>query len=164
MKRHTEPGTSNIASPNTSSNTPRSPLAPPPRFNPTSATALKAPLVNCSSLPYRSKISVYCLTSAFLGSRRIWIRSSFDNGCRVDRIGSRPRNSGIKPYCCKSGDVRPFRGVGSWSTVSGLAGLGSGAPNPIDYFVSLSSKVEGRTYSLAKPALDNTLQSDECSG
>jgi hypothetical protein len=37
---------------------------------------------------------------------------------------------------------RPFRGVGSWSTESGLAGFGSGAPNPIDYLVSLSLKDE----------------------
>jgi len=92
------------------------------------------------------------------------MRSSFDNGWRVDKIGSRPRNSGIKPYCCRSGDVRPFRGVGSWLTVSGLAGLGSGAPNPIDYSVSLDSKDEERTHSLAKPALDYTLQSDKCPG
>jgi hypothetical protein len=89
------------------------------------------------------------------------MRSSLDNGRRVESIGRRPRNSGIRPYCCRSGDVRPLRGVGSWSAESGLAGFGSGAPNPIDYSVSLNSVLKGQTYPLAKTALDYTLQSDE---
>lgn len=50
-EEHTDPGTSNIESPNTSSKTPLSPLAPPPLFNPTSAIALRALLVNLNSEP-----------------------------------------------------------------------------------------------------------------
>lgn len=56
------------------------------------------------------------------------------SGCRVLRTGSRPRNSGMRPYEARSAVVRPLRGViEAEEVVSGVTGgLGNGAPKPMD--------------------------------
>jgi hypothetical protein len=54
----------------------------------------------------------------------------------VERIGNRPRNSGMRPYVCKSEAARPFSGVGSGGALVPVrlssGSLGNGAPKPID--------------------------------
>ena len=86
----------------TSSSTARRPLAPIPRSMDLSATASRAPGVKTSFTISYSSSFWYCLTRAFLGSVRIFTKSSRLSGDREVITGRRPTSSGIMPNFSRS--------------------------------------------------------------
>src|SRR5207344_298043 len=91
-------GSSYMISSMTSSRMARSPRAPVPRLSASLAMAATASSVNLRRTFSRSKYFWYCLMMAFLGSRRMRTRAWSSRSCRVAMTGSRPMNSGMRPY------------------------------------------------------------------
>src|SRR6266567_3725031 len=95
-------GRSNIVSSRIPSMIERSPRAPVLR-----SMALRAMAPSASSASVRSIDSIsnsrwYCFTSAFLGWVRMSLREGSSRSSSVATTGSRPTNSGIKPYFNRS--------------------------------------------------------------
>src|SRR2546430_4799291 len=91
----------------------RSPRAPVLR-----SIALRAMAPSASSARVRSIDSIsnsrwYCFTSAFLGWVRMSLRDGSSRSSSVATTGSRPTNSGMRPYFKRCGSGKPFRGADS---------------------------------------------------
>src|SRR5256886_9383036 len=91
----------------------RSPRAPVLR-----SIALRAMAPSASSARVRSIDSIsnsrwYCFTSAFLGWVRMSLRDGSSRSSSVVTTGSRPTNSGMRPYFKRCGSGKPFRGADS---------------------------------------------------
>ena len=81
----------------TFSSTERRALAPVPLSMAIATTLSRASSVNSSSTPSISKRRLYCFTSAFFGSTRMFLRADESSGSRTDMTGRRPMNSGMSP-------------------------------------------------------------------
>mmetsp|Transcript_42319 Transcript_42319/g.99336 ORF Transcript_42319/g.99336 Transcript_42319/m.99336 type:complete len:220 (-) Transcript_42319:6516-7175(-) len=90
-------GRSNMVSIRACSMMERKPRAPVLRARALRAMAASAGLRISSSTPSISNSCWYCLTSAFLGSVRIWTSASSVNSPRVATTGRRPTSSGMRP-------------------------------------------------------------------
>ena len=75
----------------------RSARAPVPNFKAFSAIASTAPSVNLNFAPSRAKSFVYWRMREFFVFVRMWTKSDFERGFRVETTGSLPINSGINP-------------------------------------------------------------------
>ena len=95
-------GISNIKSRIIPSMIERRPLAPVPRSNALREIALIAFRSKVRPTPSSSNIFWYCFTSAFLGSSRMRSRACSSSSSKCTVTGSRPTNSGINPYRCRS--------------------------------------------------------------
>src|SRR6266516_4480560 len=106
----------------------RSPRAPALR-----SIALRAMAPSASSASVRSIDSIsnsrwYCFTSAFFGSLRMRLRASSSRSSRVASTGSRPTNSGMRPYFSKSSGATSRK----ISPVPRSSGAITWAPKPIE--------------------------------
>ncbi len=88
---------------------------------------------SASSASVKSTVSIsnmrwYCLTSAFFGSVRMRLSEASSRSSSVATTGSRPTNSGMRPYLSKSSGSTS-RKISPCLRSSGAATL---APNPIE--------------------------------
>src|SRR5918996_2977233 len=95
-------GSSYMISSMTSSRIARRPRAPVPRLSASRTMAATASSVNLRRTFSRSKYFWYCLMIAFFGSLRMRTSAGSSRSCKVATTGSRPTNSGMRPYLRRS--------------------------------------------------------------
>src|SRR6267154_1904432 len=80
----------------------RRPRAPILRSSADSAIASRASSVKRSFTFSYSNSFMYCRVMALRGCVRIWMRAGLSSSCSVPTTGSRPTNSGMRPYLIRS--------------------------------------------------------------
>ena len=128
------------------------PLAPVLRSRDFLATSSSASSLNSRSTPSSSNNLWYCLVSEFFGSFRIRISAFSSSPSRVTTIGTRPINSGIRPYLIKSSGITSFRTSPMFRSFF----TATSAPNPID-LVSLRASMVFSIPSKAPPQINRIL-------